>query len=127
MRALIAPLLLGSASMACALAGVGVALHGTAAAALPAALLYGGFGAAAGLVCTLLQHAHHRLPVHEAPTPDGPGEAPAAVLARTMLAELSQASAASARQPRAALSSQEPAPAVAAAAAARPEPSSFGA
>ncbi|MEK8050842.1 hypothetical protein AACH10_11400 [Ideonella sp. DXS22W] len=91
MRALIGPLLLGSTSLGCALAAAGVALHG---AAWAPALLYGGFGAVAGLVCTLLQHAHHGLPVHDAVAADGPGEAPAAVLARTMLAELARASAA---------------------------------
>lgn len=93
MRALIPPLLLGSASLACGLAGVGVALHGAAGAAVPAALLYGGFGAMAGLVCSLLHWAHHRLPVHEALGSTGTGESPAAALARDMLAQLAQSSA----------------------------------
>lgn len=93
MRALIPPLLLGSASLACGLAAVGVALHGAAGAAVPAALLYGGFGAAAGLVCSLLHWAHHRLPVHDAAAADGPGESPAAAMARDMLAQLARSSA----------------------------------
>lgn len=93
MRALIPPVVLGTASLACGLAGVGVALHGAAGAAVPAALLYGGFGAGAGLICTLLHWAHHRLPVHDALAPDGPGESPAAALARDMLAQLAASSA----------------------------------
>lgn len=93
MRALIPPLLLGSASLACGLAGVGVALHGAAGAAVPAALLYGGFGAVAGLICSLLHWAHHRLPVHDAPGAAGPGESPAAALAREMLTQLAASSA----------------------------------
>lgn len=90
MRALIPPLVLGCASLACGLAAVGVALHG--AAWLPA-LLYGGFGALAGLGCTLLHWAHHRLPVHEAVPAEIGGEAPAAVLARTLLARMAQTQA----------------------------------
>lgn len=93
MRALIPPLLLGTASLACGLAGVGVALHGAAGAAVPAALLYGGFGAGAGLICSLLHWAHHRLPVHDVSAADGPGESPAAALARDMLAQLAASSA----------------------------------
>lgn len=130
MRALIGPLLLGSTSLACALAGAGVALHG---AAWAPALLYGGFGAVAGLVCTLLQHAHHRLPVHEAVPADGPGEAPAARLARTMLADLARASAAEiaarrARDPaRPVADAPAGVPAAAATEAGRPETSQAGA
>lgn len=90
MRALIPPLLLGCTSLACGLAGVGVALHG---AAWPPALLYGGFGAVAGLGCTLLHWAHHRLPVHEVVPAEAGGEAPAAVLARTLLARIAEAQA----------------------------------
>lgn len=114
MRALIPPLLLGCTSLACGLAGVGVALHGVA---WPPALLYGGFGAVAGLVCTLLHWAHHRLPVHEVVPAEAGGEAPAAVLARTLLARIAEAQA---RTPPARASAPAPAagaPAVTAAAA----------
>ncbi|MDT7834924.1 hypothetical protein [Aquabacterium sp. OR-4] len=124
MRALIHPLLLGATGQACGLAAVGVALHG---AAWPPALLYGGFGAAAGLACTLLQWAHHRLPVHEALPDDGPGEAPAAVLARAMLAQIARTRPPAAAAPAPASPAAAAPPPADAPATARAEPSTFGA
>lgn len=83
--------LLGSASMACAFAALGVALyaHGPSVAA---ALLFGSIGGLAGLLCALLQWVFDGLPVPQR------AALPAEALARMVRGTL--ASAASERPAR---------------------------
>lgn len=83
--------LLGSASMACAFAALGVALYANGPSAA-AALLFGSIGGLAGLLCALLQWVVDGLPVPQR------AALPAEALARLMRATL--ASAASERPAR---------------------------
>lgn len=84
--------LLGSASMACAFAALGVALYANGP-SVAAALLFGSMGGLAGLLCALLQWVVDGLPLPQR------AALPAEALARRVRATLAGAASAASERP----------------------------